>query len=329
MKSGTSHIQSRMYRNRDALLAQGVLVPGETWSRQVAAVKDVMAMHREGRASSGPWDRLSKEMAAHDGTSLISMEYLGPVKPGVAAGVVAAVSTPEVVITVRDLNRCLAAMWQETIQNGRSWTWAEYLEAAQEQRPGRRLSRAEVSEAGRTFWRQQDAVRIARTWGELAPVTVLTVPPPDASRSLLWNRVCEVLGLPATGWAEAEASNESIGAPSALALRRLNELLDEADLRFPVGSALRKQFLAKQVLAARKKQEPAIGLPVSRWLRRHSGRMVKQLRALDLTLVGDWDDLDPVAVPGVDPADVADHEVLEASLAGLVAMVQRDLTRAG
>ncbi len=328
MKSGTSHIQSRLFENKAALADAGVLVPGEKWGDQVQGVKDILAIRRHGEErATGAWQRLVDEMAGHDGTAVISMEFLGPAGPKIIQGICDSVEGAECVITVRDLNRSLAAMWQETIQNGRTWTYGEYLAAAEEWRPKQDGGMKGAPKAGRTFWRQQNVVRMATDWRAAAPVTLITVPHPGASRSLLWDRFCQVLDLPGEGWADARASNESIGAASALVLRQMNELLDEAGLQFPTGDLVRKQYLAKKVLAGRKKEEPAIGLPVSTWVRKHSTVMVEELQGLDLTFIGDWGDLDPVDVPGIDPADVPHREIIDAAVVGLAALVERDVKR--
>lgn len=326
MKSGTSHIQSRLFENQDAFRAAGVLVPGHGWGAQVRGVQDILSIHRHGpETATGAWQRLVDEMADHDGPAVISMEFLGPVGPRLIETVCGSVSNAEVLITVRDLNRTLAAMWQETVQNGRSWTFEDYLTGAEEWRPQKGRVMKGVPETGRTFWRQQNVVRIARDWAAVAPTSVITLPRPGASRTLLWDRFCQVLGVPAEGWADAARSNESIGAASALVLRQLNELLDEAGHTFPVGHSVRKQFLAKTVLAARKSEEPSLGLPVRRWVREQSARMARQLSELPVTLVGDWDELEPVEVPGVSPADVPRDQVVDAAVVALAAMVTRDI----
>ena len=328
MKSGTSHIQSRLFENKAALADAGTLVPGEMWADQVAGVRDLFDIQRQGQErAAGAWQQLVNEMSDHDGTAVISMEFLGPARPKIIQGICDAVEGAECVITVRDLNRSLAAMWQETIQNGRTWTYGDYLTAAEEWRPEPDGSMKGAPKAGRTFWRQQNVVRMATDWSAAAPVTLISLPHPGASRSLLWERFCQVLGVPAEGWAEAQASNESIGAASALVLRQMNELLNEAGLRFPAGDTLRKKYLAKRVLASRKQGEPAIGLPVSTWVRTHSTSMIEELQGLDLTFIGDWADLEPVDVPGIDPEDVSHREIIDAAVVGLAALIERDIKR--
>lgn len=328
MKSGTSHVQSRLFENQAALRDAGVLVPGNGWGAQVRGVKDVMTIHRHGPdASNGAWQKLLDEMSEHEGTAVISMEFLGPLGPSLIRTICGSVSGPEALITVRDLNRTLAAMWQETVQNGRSWSFEDYLVGAERARP--QAGRDTKPETGKTFWRQQNVVRIAREWSAVAPTSIVTVPPPGAPRTLLWDRCCQVLGIPGGTWADAARSNESIGAASVLVLRQLNELLDEAGHRFPAGDTLRKQFLAKRVLASRKAQEPSLGLPVRPWVREHAALMVRQLEKLPVALVGDWAELTPVDVPGVAPDEVSHQKVIDAAVAALAAMVSREIERTG
>lgn len=328
MKSGTSFIQSRLFANKAMLAERGILVPGMNWLSQVMAARDVLG------AGDAQWARMAGKVEAHDGTSVISMEYLGPVRPVVVRRVLDSFPDHDVtvVVTVRDLNRSIAAMWQETVQNGRTWTFEEYLAGIRAWRPGHRDETAAAPEAGRTFWRQQNIVRFARTWGEqvgMDSFALVTVPPPGAPRDLLWERFCSVLGTAPDGFAPARMGNESVGAASTLVIRRLNELLDEAGLPFPEGTDLRKGLLAKQVLAARKRDEPAIGLPVAPWVREHAAHMVTALRGTGVSLVGDWADLEPVDVPGTDPATVPAEQVAEAALAGLAGVLAEQIRAAG
>ena len=169
---------------------------------------------------------------------------------------------------------------------------------------------------------------MVRDWQAHLPVTLVTVPPPGGSRSLLWERFCRVLDVPGGGWAEAKRSNESIGAASAAVLRQLNQALVEAGHPPRTGRPVRKQHLAKRVLAGRKDAEPRIGLVVAPWVEAHAQRMTEQLRALEPTLLGDVAELEPVPVPGIDPDDADPREVIDAAVAALVGMVTHQPRRA-
>src|SRR5690606_1145658 len=113
-------------------------------------------------------------------------------------------------------------------------------------------------------------------------------------------RFASVLGLDPTIIEPVRPANESLGAASAQVMRRLNELLDATGLGFSESQVARKRILAKSVLAAHKKDEPAIGLAVAPWVAEETARTVAALTQLGVGLVGAWSDLDPVAVEGID-----------------------------
>lgn len=318
MKSGTTFVQSRLFAHRELLRERGVRVPGQKRRSQVLAVQQLL------RGGGPMWDRQAAAVSRHPGTSVISMELLGPARPDALARLRASVDAEvDVVITARDLNRCLPAMWQETLQNGRSWGWHDYVAGARADRPSTRAG-GTTTDAGRAFWIQQDLVRMARTWqSELGAdrVTVVTVPPPGAAPELLWSRFASVVDPALEGLTSDPDPNESLGAASAAAVRRLNELLDAQGLTFPRGHQLRKRLLTKQVLAARKADEPAIGLGVLPWVVEEARAQTEGLAGLGVRLVGDWADLTPVDVAGIDPETVDQAAVTEAALAGLAGVL--------
>src|SRR4051812_42509113 len=134
MKSGTSTIQHQLQCHPEALDAQGFRFPGGRWRSQILGVLDVLDQTRDGQVvpgSEGAWQHLLDELAAYDGTGVISMEFLGPTPPDYIEKVVASLRPAHVhvVMTVRDLGRNVPAMWQEGLKNRATWTWPEYLEA--------------------------------------------------------------------------------------------------------------------------------------------------------------------------------------------------------
>lgn len=303
MKSGTTTLQALLFTNQEQLRSRGVLVPGETWGDQVRGARDVIA------GGGATWSALVAQIDAWEGVAVLSMEYFGAMRPDEVALVARDLPRLEVVVTARDLNRQLASMWQETVQNGRSWAWSDYLAGARASRPLASPS----GEAGRTFWRQQDLVRIVRRWGEAAPVTVVTLPPPGGSRSELPERFATAAAVDLSDLS-ATTANESVGAVSAVLLQRVNAVLGARGIGHDEGREVRKTVLAKQVLAARAGSEPRLGLDVARWVPSYSRRMAKALRSVPV--VGDWRDLRPVAVPGIDPASVSDADLIDAARDG-------------
>jgi hypothetical protein len=328
MKSGTSYLQGLLFADRDGLASGGVLVPGEQWGDQVTAVRQVLSHPRKNRAPA--WARMVSEVTAHPGPALISMEYLGPARPQVAARIVESFENApvELVVTARDLNRTIASMWQETVQNGRSWTWDEYVADLRDKRPGRGDGVADRATAGGTFWRQQHLARICRTWGSAVGrerCTLVTLPAPGASPAELADRFGAAARISFTTTTVPSGSNPSLGLASTLALRRLNAVLDERGLAFPAGYRIRKRQLAKEILASRRRDEPTLGLEVADWVLEQTADTQAVLQEDGVKVVGDLADLTPVPVPGVHPSQVPDAEVAEAALFGLAGIIEDQL----
>lgn len=310
MKSGTSYLQKRLRANKELLAERGVLFPGRVWRDQVLAVNDVLGREHHGALSDGAWARLVDEIDAHDGTALISMEFLGTAAPDGIATVLAAFPDAQVrvVLTLRDLGRGVPAMWQESLQNGGSVSWGDYVALLDgKQKPAR------------AFWRQQGMARIVGNWVDAVGaenVVLVTVPAPGAPAGLLWERFTQAAGLPGDGYTEVPRANTSLDAASALVLRRLNERLEGDQLPPRVYHKLVKFPLGKQALASRP-DGPPIGFEPPRWLIQRADEIVERLRESGAVVVGDLAELRPVAVPGVDPEQVSDAEQLAAAVDAL------------
>lgn len=306
MKSGTSYLQRRLDANRALLAERGVLLPGERWRDQMLAVSDVLGRKQQAGKADGRWQALLDQAAAHDGTVVVSMEFLGPATPDSIARVVGSLApaTVEVVVTLRDLGRTVPAMWQESLQNGGVVPWAEYVgQLAGARRPAR------------AFWRQQGMGRIAGNWvAEVGPerVALVTVPPPGAEPGLLWERFCDAAGLEARDAAPCEPANTSLDAASAVLLRELNLRLRDDDLPTGEYHRLVKFGLGKRALAGR--GGAPIGFEPSAWLVQRAGEIDERLRATGARVVGDLAELAPVAVPGIDPGTVPVDERLRAEV---------------
>jgi hypothetical protein len=221
----------------------------------------------------------------------------------------------EAVVTVRDLGRTVPSMWQETLKNGRTWPWREYVDGVRHRRG-----------PGEIFWREQDAVAVTRKWVDLLgadAVTVVTLPRSSADPEELWHRFCEATGLPPEAAPPPQTGNESLGAASALLMERLNHRV--GDLAWPDYSRHVKFGIAKSVLPGRRRAEQAIGFPVARWLRRLAAEQRSGLAATGARVVGDLADLEPVAAAGVDPVKVGIEQQLDAALDVIEELVRRNV----
>ena len=323
MKSGTSFIQQTLGANREVLAGQGHLFPGKTWRKQVLGVLDVLGQTRDGKVvpgSPGAWQRLLRQMSAWNGTAVISMEFLGPTPPADIRRVVETLAPADVrvVMTARDLGRNIPAMWQEGLKNGAPWHWPDYL------RDIERAGKGSETGHSRKFWRHMSYPVIARRWSEVVGpdrFTLVTVPHPGAAPKLLWDRFCSVVGLdPAPFDLSSGRTNASLGGASALVLRSLNEALPPGTSRERYHAVV-KHSLARHGMSARAATEPAIGF-TGDWVAERASVQIERLRALGVTVVGDLEELRPVAAAGLDPSEVPVEEQLDAAVAALAYLVQ-------
>ena len=199
MKSGTSYLQGQLHSQRARLAELGVLVPGIFQSEQIEA----LTQGRNRRGDRSTWTAMVAEIRADPSDVVLSHELLGEtLMPGRCATCSPDLgsATVDVVITVRDLNRTLVSMWQETIQNGRTWTWDDYYESVRASAPYAPDGPVDRDSAGGRFWKQQDFLRMIEVWAErLGPerISVIPLPPPGADKSLLPQRFVDATGHPA------------------------------------------------------------------------------------------------------------------------------------
>jgi hypothetical protein len=246
------------------------------------------------------------------------MEFLGPTPVADIQRVVDSLAPAEVkvVMTVRDLGRNIPAMWQEGLKNGTSWGWTEYLRDIESPAD-------QESVHAKKFWRHMNFPFIARKWVQVVgrdSFTLVTVPHPGADPRLLWDRFCSVLGLDPEPFDTSGKSNTSLGAPSALVLRALNEALPEG---FPLARYQKvvKHSLAKKGMTGRAEVEEPIGFQDD-WVVRRSTKHIEKLTDLGLRVVGDLDELRPVPQKGADPSEVSVEDQLEAAVAALSYLVR-------
>lgn len=323
MKTGTSFIQNVLWGNRDLLRSDGVLFPGRRgWVEQVDAARHVVALPnlKGDPVPPAPWKRLVGAIREWTGPGVIvSMEFLSLAGPRQARRIVGDLSGRElhVVLTARDLARVTPAQWQESTQNRATWTWPDYLAGVMSHSP---------EQPGRRFWRQQDLLRIVRTWAEVLPpanLHLVTVPPPGAARDLLWRRFCSVVGLDPDRYDTASyARNESIGVVSAELMRAINARA-EGRLEPMTYDRQLKWYLSKELLPQRT-GEPRVGIPREHqdWFVDHSRELVAELSTIDMDVVGDLDELlSAPADPAVTDAEgVTDAQKLAAAVELIVAL---------
>jgi hypothetical protein len=227
----------------------------------------------------------------------------------------------QVVLTARDLARSLPSMWTESMQNRGVRTWEEFLDSVRSRNPS--------DKPGRWFWRHQRLSEIAARWSSAVGrdhFTLITVPPKGAPPGVLWARFATVAGIP-DGVCDTDVrSNPGIDAASAMVLRALNERLAEDNFSRQDYEWVVKGALAKRGLVTRGRDKVPLGMD-ERWVRRRSRRELRNLRKLDLRVVGDIEELESLPVPGVHTRQVTAEQQLEAALDGMAFLVTQQAER--
>jgi len=329
VKTGTSFIQNVLSTNPAALADQGVLWPGQTWRDQVQAVH---GLRGHGGVAFERWTSLVDQIDGWAGPrAIVSMEFLSLMSQQAVDTAMRTLASHRVrvVLTVRDIARALPAQWQESVQNGLSWSYPDYVADVTARKP-------KGSRAGRHFWNKQDWPTILSQWTTHLPaddLIVVTVPPQGAPPGLLWERFCLAAGLAPAAFDTSAKVNESLGAASAEVMRyvmlQAGQSLEGVDeTSHPLKQTL-KQTLAKQILSSHKSAEPVLVLPPQQheWAARESRQLVEALRSLPITVIGDLDDLLPTfAAPKgpttTDPGTLDSDTLLAAAAHGLIGLAE-------
>ncbi len=247
-KTGTTYLQDRLTLNAASLADHGVHFPSRSplvspGLFHFRAALDLLGQDWGGEPghAAGNWDALAKRVRRKSGTVIVSHEILAPARAEHVARAMADLDGSEVhvVYSARDLGRAIPAAWQESIKQGRKWSYRKFLRKTRRGKPW--------------FFRAFDLPTVLATWGsELPPerIHVVTVPhrpdpmrvEPEASTAPgpveaipgdpLWLRFCEVFGIdPAWAPRDSDRTNQSLGVAETTLLRQLNRRLDRTTRR--------------------------------------------------------------------------------------------------
>ncbi len=332
-KTGTTYLQDRLNINAERLAEHHVAFP--TGSRfvspatyQFRAALDLLGQDWGGPAghAEGHWDALMKKVRRTRGNVVISHEILAPAPADKVAKAMNDLEGSEVhiVYSARDLARQLPSAWQESVKQGRHWSFRRYLKRIETGRPW--------------IYRSLDLPRVLSTWGAHLPperVHVVTVPQVDLTRrrgEALWLRFCRAFDLDPT-WAplDSERANRSLGIAETELIRQLNTRLGRTTLREQPVDQLVLQLLAQGELANRE-TEP-VRLPHGRfdWVEEQAELWIDWLEGSGVEIIGDVDDLRPVrppeGTPWRDPDKARNKQVLAVALDALEAMTREAARR--
>ena len=325
-KTGTSHLQDVLFRNRDRLHQHGLLYPADRFDAHFLAALDLMALPWGGLQAEaiGRWDALAEQVRRHDGTAIISHEILATASRSQVGRAMQSLAPDDgtevhLVLSVRDLVRQIPAEWQENVKHRSTITYEEFL--AQLRDPERK------GRIATWFWGVQEIPDILDRWGHDIPperIHLVTVPPPGGAPDLLWKRFSSVLGLDGIDLElEAERANPSLGVPETALVRRINKavnpVLDPPDYR-----PLVRELLAHQTLS-RRTRTPRLALPpdLHEWARDLGERWSEEVRRRGYDVVGDLADLEPGPPPEhwADPDSPRESQVSGAAVEAIRALL--------
>lgn len=335
-KTGTTYLQNRLDLNGHALSQHGIHFPTGPLGLPASSLHFKAALDLMGKDWGGPsgharghWETLMKRVRRLDGTVVISHEILAAARPEHVERAMRDLGDSELhlVYSARDLARQVPAVWQESIKQGRRWSFARYLRELQEQPDAH-------------FWRTQDLPAVLSRWSAgLAPerVHLVTVPQPGSPPGLLWERFCSVLGIKQE-WAGQDSTrvNPSMGIAETALVRRLNKRLLRSDVTSEEYRVLIKEFLVQQNLANRVDQRRATLPPRTYpWARRVVDEWVEWLDGAGVDVVGDLDELYPSPLPEpatgktrwVNPDRPGRKQVIAAAVMALTVMTEEAARR--
>ena len=247
-KTATTYLQTILWGNRQAVARQGVLMPGEArhdhlWSTRI--VREDPLFRSAGEKRLAAWQRLRDDIAAWEGSAIISHEFFAAASQAQAARAVADLAPAEVhlVVTAREPLGLFTASWQESIKNRDTRTMAEY-------------SRVEADDSGGVWnWRTLDVRRVLERWSPAFPVErvhLLPLPGQEAPRRAIWDRFAGLIDIdPDSVDLTQSFPNTSMGVAEAETLRRMNAHLTDFNTAIDRGTYIRT-FLADERLVPRK-----------------------------------------------------------------------------
>lgn len=325
-KSGTTYLQRVLETNRETLAAAGVLVVGRTVGERVHAA---MGVRQDPRLQTLPpraataWPRLVEQVRAWAGPeAVLSYELFAGATEEQATAALADLRQVEglevhVVVTARDLGAVVPSAWQERLKFGLTTPLASWEPFPESRFP-----------AGDWGWLTLDPSGVAARWGATLPperVHIVTVPRRGAATDELWRRFAEAtmldrVGVPALEL-DVERTNESLGAPAAEVLRRVNEAVGD---RLPTNrdhALWLRDTLAHAVLVPQGAER--IGLTDAQFevTEKRSARCVRRLRKAGYAVHGDLDDIRATRPEGRSPEDVSEGDLLASAVDAVVQLL--------
>ena len=323
-KTATTYLQTILWGQREAVAAQGLVLPGRErrdhlWVSRV--VREDPSRRRRPDREHEALARVLADVRAAEGDVLVSHEFFAAASPAQASAFVAALAEGgrevHVLVTAREPLGLFTASWQESLKNRSTTPMADY-------------GRSESSDPQAIWdWRTLDLGLVVERWVEAVPAERLHVLPLDrtADREEIWRRFASVVGLdPSAVDVSGSFPNESMGVVEAELLRRVNAHLGDFGSAFDRGVWIRT-FLADERLVTRGGERFWPYPDQVEDCRRRGERAVALLAERSVDVVGDprWLLVPEEVEQRRTPDSVTDAEVADAAaevIAGLLGDVR-------
>lgn len=324
-KTGTTYLQDRLRLNARSLAAHDVHFPSRNLTIDAPlfhfrAALDLLGQDWGGDPGHavGSWDALVRRIRRLDGTVIVSHEILAPAGSAQIARAKATIARAgaelHVVYSARDQARQIPAAWQESIKQGRTWSYRQFCKR--------------VVKRKSWFAHAFDLPTVLAGWGEgLAPEQVHVVTVPHTRGTELWERYCSVFGIdPAWAPRDSEAHNTSLGVPETAMLRRLNVQMDRAPRQEARFDALVRRMLAEETLVGRSSKRLLLPPDMQEWAEAEAESWIEWIQGSGVHVAGDLDDLrprprDPDA-GWANPDKIGAKPQLKAAIEALAAMTE-------
>ncbi len=327
-KAGTTFLQSILWKNRERLAAEGLLVPGKRrFDFNLAARSVTTKIPETGSGKRRPpaiaaWEAIVDETLQWQGDVVISNEWFAPASHEQAERAISHWGRDQVhiVFTARAFVYQVPAAWQEKLKLGEAQSLADFTASLD-------------SEDRRWSWITLDPADVLGRWAPGLPaehVHIVTVPPRGSERELLWKRFAHLLGIDASACDISAAHvNESMSAESARLLQLVGPLLrqeiDADNAHWKEQYRWIRQYVAHELLVPRGGSRIALPAATVAALRERSRRCVDALAEAGYDVVGDLGELliDEQGDGSRNPEDVSDSELLGLAVPLLATMVGR------
>jgi hypothetical protein len=315
-KTGTTYVQTVLWRNRAALAEQGLLYPGprrreHMWASMV--VREHPGLPRRNPRAQGAWARLLEQVAAAPDDVLISHEFFGAASAEQAKRALSDLGDVEVhlLVTARDLVSVVTSYWQEYIKHG--------FDAPLDTFP------PHEDRGDEWTWAAVDLLGVLERWGSSLPperIHLLVLPEPSAPRETLVTRFAGLMGVDATGFDfEGANPNSSLGVVEVELLRRIVPRLDGFTSALDRGVWIRS-YLSHDVLVPHGGESFLPSAARLAELTDRANSTVETIRGAGYDVVGDLDRLRVGPLGEVrHPDDVRAPELLAAALDTIATMM--------